>query len=192
MSSIPAFADATTEARMHFSKGSAHYAVGEFAEAAEEYQAAYKLKPESALLYNAAQAYRFAGNYEKALVLYRNYVLFYPNAPNLAEVNSQIAKMKDAIAAKTSPPTGTVEPGAKVTPSQPEVKPVPPASNTKDSTLVVGVRASAPSKTPVYKKWWLWTIVGVVVAGAVVGGVVGATHTGPQWSNIADLGPGVK
>ncbi|HHW97864.1 MAG TPA: PEGA domain-containing protein [Oligoflexales bacterium] len=27
---------------------------------------------------------------------------------------------------------------------------------------------------PIYKKWWLWTVVGVVAAGAVVGGVCGA------------------
>ena len=28
-----------------------------------------------------------------------------------------------------------------------------------------------PEKTPVYKKWWFWTIIGVVVAGGVAGGV---------------------
>jgi hypothetical protein len=30
-------------------------------------------------------------------------------------------------------------------------------------------------KVPVYKRWWLWTLVGaVVVAGAVTGGVLGS------------------
>jgi tetratricopeptide (TPR) repeat protein len=27
--------------------------------------------------------------------------------------------------------------------------------------------------TPVYKKWWFWTVIGVTAAGIVVGGVVG-------------------
>src|SRR5258706_8903492 len=65
-------ADNATEARAHFEAGSAHFAVGEFDQAGLEYQEAYKLKPDPALLYNAAQAYRLAGNHQKALVLYKN------------------------------------------------------------------------------------------------------------------------
>jgi hypothetical protein len=53
----PAIADKTSEARIRYQKASAHFAVGEFVEAAEEYQLAYKLKQDPALLYNAAQAY---------------------------------------------------------------------------------------------------------------------------------------
>ena len=33
-----------------------------------------------------------------------------------------------------------------------------------------------PAQTPVYKKWWLWTIVGVVIAGGAVGLGVGLTQ----------------
>jgi len=32
-----------------------------------------------------------------------------------------------------------------------------------------------PRDVPIWEQWWLWTIVGVVVAGAVVGGAVAAT-----------------
>ncbi len=40
---------------------------------------------------------------------------------------------------------------------------------------VVEVERKPPEKKPLYKQWWLWTIVGgVVVAGAVTGGVLGA------------------
>src|SRR5262245_38094220 len=67
-------AEGGADARAHFERGNAHYAVGEFAEAAEEYQAAYKLKQDPALLYNAAQAYRLAGNRDKAIILYTNYI----------------------------------------------------------------------------------------------------------------------
>lgn len=33
----------------------------------------------------------------------------------------------------------------------------------------------APTETPIYKKWWFWTILGVGVAGGVVVGVVAGT-----------------
>lgn len=33
----------------------------------------------------------------------------------------------------------------------------------------------ASQETPLYKRWWLWTIVGVVVVGGTVGGVLAAT-----------------
>jgi hypothetical protein len=37
-----------------------------------------------------------------------------------------------------------------------------------------GTRPAEP-RTPVYKKWWLWTVVGAVVVGGVVGTAVGVT-----------------
>src|SRR5262249_45215773 len=113
--SIPARADrAAAEARAHYQSATSHFAVGEFGEAAAEDQAAYKLKPDPALLYNAAQSYRLANNPDKALILYKNYLQLYPNEANAEEVRKQIDKLKEAIAAseraKESPPTGTNEP----------------------------------------------------------------------------------
>lgn len=168
------------EARNLFNEGNAHFAVGEFAQAADLYQQAYKLKQDPALLYNAAQAYRLAGQQEKALVLYKNYVQFYPDAANVAEVNSQIAKLKEAIAsaekAKTSPPTGTAQPRPDATTSA-----APPS-------VVVATKPQAEA-VPVYKKWWLWTIVGgVVVAGAAV--TLAVVLSQPKWSTFGDIGPG--
>jgi uncharacterized protein (DUF983 family) len=43
-------------------------------------------------------------------------------------------------------------------------------------------------RTPVYKKWWLWTIVGVVVVGVVV--PVAVVFGGPAWTNVPNQGPG--
>jgi len=33
-----------------------------------------------------------------------------------------------------------------------------------------------PGRTPVYKRWWFWTSIGVVAAGAVVAGVLATRH----------------
>src|ERR1043165_9066739 len=54
--------DRVAQAKALLQEANVQYAVGEFTQAAEKYQAAYKLKPDPALLYNAAQSYRMAGN----------------------------------------------------------------------------------------------------------------------------------
>ena len=106
--------DPAADAREHYRKATAHFAVGEFSSAADEYQAAYLLKQDPALLFNAAQARRLAGDSEKALILYKNYAQLYPKARNMPEVRDQIVRCEEAIAAaakaKTAPPTNTVEP----------------------------------------------------------------------------------
>jgi len=107
----PASDDKTAQARGLSQEANALYAVGEFEQAAEKYQSAYKVKPDPALLYNAAQSYRMAGNNEKALLLYKNYAMFYPSAKNIHNAETQISKLQEAIAAQhkaqTQPPTTT-------------------------------------------------------------------------------------
>lgn len=190
---LPVYANNTDEARDHYERASAHFAVGEFADAAEEYQAAYKLKPDPALLYNAAQAYRLAGNNEKALVLYRNYLQFYPNQSNADDVRAQIAKLREALAAvnsaKTAPPTGTVEPKTQKIAPQPETS-APNATAPLTPAVEREHAANEPARVPIYKRWWLWTAVGaVVVAGAVVA-IVFASRPNATWNNLPDFGPG--
>ena len=189
-----AFADRATDAREHYQAATAHFAVGEFAEAANEYQEAFKLKPDPALLYNAAQSYRLANNPDKALILYKNYLQLYPNEPNIDEVRKQIDKLKEAIAAadraKTSPPTGTNEP--KQLPAQPTPESTVPIKQADATapTSAAAVVVQTKHETPVYKRWWLWTIVGVVVAGGATTAAVLATRPSKSWSNAPDVGPG--
>src|SRR5262245_50804586 len=93
-----AWGDARDEARAHYKRGIAAYALSHFAEAAEEYEQAFTLEPDPALLYNAAQAHRLAGNKTRALTLYQNYLrIFGDKVPNKAEVTAHIAKLKAAI-----------------------------------------------------------------------------------------------
>jgi len=214
----------TVQARALSQEASAQYAVGEFTGAAEKYQAAYKLKPDPALLYNAAQSYRMAGNNEKALLLYKNYVMFYPNAKNVSNVEQQITKLQEAIAAqekaKTQPPT-TTEPspssgvgaavgagiptGAAPPPSSAASTSSPPAAATEPPAAIPAApapsAATAPATTltatappaesePIYKKWWLWTAVGVVVVGGVVAAVALSGSGKGTWATAPDFGPG--
>jgi tetratricopeptide (TPR) repeat protein len=188
---LPALADRASDAREHYQSATAHFAVGEFAEAATDYQEAFKLKPDPALLYNAAQSYRLAGKPERALILYKNYLQLYPSESNVEQVREQIAKLQETIASasrakppETGPAPEPAHPQPSVTP--PEISAPPPTTtaSTPATEAVVEKRA-----TPVYRKWWLWTIVGVVAAGGAVTAAVLLTRPN-NWSNAPEVGPG--
>jgi len=149
---VLAHAEGSQDARAHFNNGNAHFAVGEFEQAAIEYQEAYKLKQDPALLYNAAQAYRLAGNSQKALVLYKNYIVFYPGQKNIPEVKKQIAMLEEAIntneRAKTAPPINTALPNEDKTP-KPRPQPAPPPpTETKVATAPKPIPKPEPKPEP--------------------------------------------
>lgn len=155
-----------------FARGSALYALGRYGEAAPLFERAFELKPDPALLYNAAQAYRFNGNKQRALTLYQNYYRLYGDQiQNSEDAKRQIEQLKEAIAmderAKVAPPTDMQTPSSS------------------GATLVVA--APAPRPKPLVKRPWFWVAVGgaaaIVVTGVVVGVVVGTRgHSYPAAS----------
>jgi tetratricopeptide (TPR) repeat protein len=171
-----------------FEKGTAAYALGHYDEAAAAYEKAFSLKPDPALLYNAAQAHRQAGNKKRALMLYQNYVRLYPGrVPNRAEVDRIIGSLKQAIEsdqrASSAPPTETAAPGRDYGP-EPEPRPAsaapPPASEPSPATAVAPTPSArrlteTPPEKPLVKKPWFWAVVAgaVVVVGVGVGLGVG-------------------
>jgi iron complex outermembrane receptor protein len=166
---------ATKGARQHFERGTALYDLRRYHEAAAEYEAAFELKSEPSLLYNIGQAYRLAGELEPALSSYRAYLRRLANAPNRAEAERHILALqreleqrKAAAEPAAGEPPARSRAAAAVAQPQPLLTPSVAPSSTSAST-------STARSTPVYKKWWLWTAVGVVVAGATVGVAVAAT-----------------
>ncbi len=110
-----------------------------------------------------------------ALRFYKTYLKKLPDASNRDEVQRLIvlleAQLKDEKTVQAVPPTGTIDPAAK---TKAVIEPGP--SVTVAATTIV----AQPSRTtPVYKKWWLWTVVGVAVAGAAVGIGLGVALSKP-------------
>ena len=96
-----AAASEADDAKSCYNKGLSAYALGNYVEAATWYEKAFTLAPDPALLYDAAQAHRLAGNKQRALMLYQNYLsVFGPKAKNHAEVELHIAELKRAIDAE--------------------------------------------------------------------------------------------
>ena len=81
---------------------------------------------------------------------------------------------------KSEPPKAEPTKAEPTEPAEPKLA----ASTDKPAT-------SDGAKTPIYKKWWLWTIVGAVVVVGVGVGVGVALSSGPSFKeNFAEIGPG--
>jgi tetratricopeptide (TPR) repeat protein len=174
-------ADDRELARKHFREGSQHYKLGEFSDALQSFKAAYRAFEDPSLLFNIAQCQRQLNLKQEAIRTYRAYLHDVPNAPERAEVQTTIAALEDALAreraATSSPPHGML--GAPPEPGPTAAEPAPGPARADVVTPAPPARA-----TPVYKKWWLWTIVGAVaVGGAVALGV--SLAPGPAAPNVA-------
>jgi tetratricopeptide (TPR) repeat protein len=210
LAAVPARADNTSEARAHFEAGNAAYALGDYAVAAQEYEKAFALRSDPALLYNAAQAHRVAGNKPRALLLYQNYLRVYGSqVSNRAEVQRHIATLKQAIEveqqSQSSPPTTPAPLGSAPAPAHPETTPTapptnapPPTANEPPATSPTpaagnALTATAPTRDerPLIKKPWFWAVVGgaaLVVAGVGIGlgvGLSGDKNPTPSLGAVA-------
>jgi tetratricopeptide (TPR) repeat protein len=180
--SVAAVAD-EADAKALFTRGRTSYALGRFAEAAELFEKAFEMKQDPAILYNAAQAHRLAGDKKKALVLYQNYLRLFGEQENHGEVERRIAELRTAIeaeqAANTNPPTGLLTDKGDATPTQPATQPSTQETTTTPAAALVVTQA--PEKKP--RRAWIWgVVVGsvAVVGGAVALGVVlGTAKSGP-------------
>jgi tetratricopeptide (TPR) repeat protein len=110
-----AAAQDAASAREHYQKGTTFYDLGRYDDAIKEFEAAYQIKNDPALLYNLAQSHRLAGNAEQALHFYRTYLRRVPNAKNRTEIEGRIAALEQLVAQKnatqTTPPNQTLPPG---------------------------------------------------------------------------------
>jgi tetratricopeptide (TPR) repeat protein len=143
------------EAKAFSEKGKADYALGHFAEAADDYEAAFKAAPTPALLYNAAQSHRLAGHKERALQLYQSYLRVYGReGSNRKEAEHHIANLTRALEeekrAATAPPTSmATEPETPVAPVAPPTLPPAPAAAPAAAPRATVAEAPPPSPSAV-------------------------------------------
>jgi tetratricopeptide (TPR) repeat protein len=170
---------AEREARMHYTAGQKSFDQAAYAQALEEFQKAYDLSRYPAILYKIALCRDQLGQAAEAIDAYQKYLEADPQSQRKAGIEARITQLQ-ALSKPAPPPPP--EP-------KPEVKPQP--------ELVQTAPPPEPKKTPVYKKWWLWTIVGVVVAGGVATGV-GIALAPPRsptpdsfMSTLGRVGPGL-
>ena len=194
----PALAAEPSAARKAYDEATAAFGLGHYTEAAEKYETAFSLRPDPALLYDAAQAYRLAGNRRRALELYRNYLRLYPDRQNADEARNQVATLTKAIeeemagppvaAPPTPAPSPPVAPIATPSPvSPPALSPAPPPALSSAPAAMVTTTSPAaePQSGSGGSRTWIWIAVGaaVVVGGAVA--LVLATHGGDKFPDAS-------
>jgi tetratricopeptide (TPR) repeat protein len=131
---------ATRTAKHHFYAGEKLFALGRFSDALTEYEAAFDAKPLPAFLFNIGQCHRNLHDYDAAVFSFRKYLRLEPDAPNRAEVEDLIRELEDAQAHER-------------------------AENDQRETDRARAAVADSDDHPIYKRWWLWTGVGVVAAG---------------------------
>jgi tetratricopeptide (TPR) repeat protein len=171
-------ADDRDKARNAFRLGSQHYSLGEYKEALSSFKEAYRSYEDPSFLFNIAQCERQLDQRGDAIRAYRMYLVNAPDAGNREEVRQLIARLERELAeeraTKAAPPPGVQQP--KSEPAAAVVASTPAVSSTPSLALTA---STPPRDTPTYKKWWVWTIVGVAVAGGAAAGLaVGLTRSG--------------
>jgi tetratricopeptide (TPR) repeat protein len=147
------------EARQHAAQAKVHYDLNEFEKAAEEYILVYRLRPLPALLFNIAQSYRQAGQYEKAKQFYQSYLREDPDPKTAAAVRKALKEIDDLQIkerqAKNGPPTGVKQASDASLPIRPSPPEAPPAATPGSGAIAkqapattAGPGATSPSPAP--------------------------------------------
>jgi tetratricopeptide (TPR) repeat protein len=135
-------ADAEEKARAHFRLGRAHYDNGDFAQAAVEFESAYRISQRAALLYNIYLAYRDASDTRHAADALRKYLQLEQKVENRGQLESRLAALDRSLADGTAPaPTQTAASPLQPTAANPGQSPGPqPAA----AAAAPAIETSAP------------------------------------------------
>jgi tetratricopeptide (TPR) repeat protein len=156
-------AQAPAEARERNEAAKKLFHKGKFLEAAREWERVYRLTNKHALLFNIGQAYRNGQQVDRAIAAFKRYLDELPRATNRADVEAIVRELeaeRDHQRAESPPPLGPGEvPGLA-------------SGDYGDSSTSMAVQTES---APLWRKWWFWTAVGVVVVGASVAAVVASS-----------------
>jgi tetratricopeptide (TPR) repeat protein len=172
----PARADERAKARAAFHNGLRHYNLGEFTAALESFKEAYRHFDDPSFLFNIGQCERQVGHKKEAIREYRAFLNNATHPDNVDVVRATIRQLEKELAADEEAERAAAAP--KPEPTAPAA--VTPTPSPAPVAAAASLTASAPPPVehePAYKKWWVWTIVGgVVAAGAAAGVAVALTR----------------
>jgi tetratricopeptide (TPR) repeat protein len=186
------------EAKARVRKATGEYNLGQYLQAARDYEAAYLETLDANLLFNVGQAYRLAGETDKAITAYRSYLRSNPPSDRRVLAESKLRELEEKRASAPVPPSMPTTPAVAPTPVMPPSPPapVPPSTTPNESfravaappgepnALVTEPVSEPPKSSPFYTRWPFWVLTGVVVAG----GVVVAVLLVPRGGSKLDMG----
>ena len=175
-----AAAEDRAHARAAFRAGSQHYNLGEFQQALDSFREAYRNYEDPSFLFNIAQCERQLGHKREAVREYRAYLNNSENADNRESVRQTITQLEREIAVEDQRAVAAAAAAQAAKPA-PETAAVAPKPTVEPTAETLTASAPPPERKPAYKKWWVWTIVGgVVAAGAATGLVFALRPSSPS------------
>ena len=178
--------DANDKARQLYAEGKAEYDLGHITGALAKFEAAYRVRPVPALLFNIAQCHRLLGDLNSAAMTYRAFLRNDPNSPRAAQATELLHQVEEAMdrqqTAQHAPPLGLTqtqeaESKAALTPAVP----APPAEKTAapaagwpaaHKPAPAAATSTAPAPEPAQPRRRLWSY---VAGGAAVAAVAGGS-----------------
>jgi tetratricopeptide (TPR) repeat protein len=168
--------------RTSYQKALALYDEGRYEEALAGFQGAYSRRQMPWLLLNIGRTVQRLGRPKEAIGYYERYKKADPNIDPETErrVNKYIEQAQALLEQTPTQPDMTVPTGPQQDPSgTPGTGTQPPQPTTPQPLNLTPPQPPAetqPLATPIYKKWWFWTIIGGVVVAGVVGTAVGVSQ----------------
>ncbi len=150
----PAATAVDAEIDEHVAQGHRLYQLGRYQEAIGEYRRAYELRADPLFLFQIAESYRQLGATEQALFYYDRFLAGAAEGPerDAAEERANELERLRAHPAVAATPPGLI-----------------PAAGT-------GAGAARPA--PVWRRWWVWTAVGAVLAAGVTAAALAGRSDG--------------
>jgi hypothetical protein len=102
---------ASSQAGDLYAEGQRLYGAGDYAAAAQKFQAAWAAERDPVFLYNAAQAFRLGKRCGDAGAYYRQFLAQVANPPNLAEVKAYLVEVDACAKAQQPAPVVADDPG---------------------------------------------------------------------------------
>jgi hypothetical protein len=161
-------------AQHHFEHGIRLYKEDHFAESLEELRAAYAIEPDSHVLFALAQSARRSGDCRAAADYTKKFLETNPPAKVAEVAKLNILRCMSDMPAEQPRSAG--------------IRASTPAAGRADAAVVVAqpVAAHETPRRPVYKRWWFWTTLSVLVTtGVGVGLGLGLTSQSAPASQFA-------
>ena len=176
LSSVAGADDATSASREHYARGRALYLENKNEEALREFQTGFDLVPRSEFLINIGLCQLRLGHPREARDNFEKFLAAAPeNHKQRKNVEQLLQKAEAEIARLPPPPPPPSEPEKpKVT--EPSPAPVVVAQPSPKPAVVVVEKPVEKPKSFARRNWWIFPVVGVVVAGVAIGLGVGLSQ----------------
>jgi tetratricopeptide (TPR) repeat protein len=156
--------DEVAQGRDHARRATAAANLGNYAEAAKEYEAAYMKTLDANLLLDVGQAWQAAGEPQKALTAFRSCVRLAPDGQRRATCEAKLGELEYQRSSQAAP--------AAVVPVAPPMMAAPPPAPYVLPPPAPTCPSNAPCPAAETSYWPLWLAIGAVVVASVVVGVV--------------------